>query len=86
MSWTFEFTDRAQKELRKLDPKAQRRIKDTVYTKLVINPDYHLIALRGNKAGLYKFRVGDYRPLCSKNDEKLCVLVVKVRHRREAYS
>ena len=85
MAWRYEFTRNAQKQLRKLDHKVQSRIKKAVYEKLVVNPDLHLIALTGNLAGLYKFRVGNYRLLCAKEDEKLCILVVKVKHRGEVY-
>ena len=33
----------------------------------------------------YRIRVGDYRILYQINDRKIEVLVVRVRHRREAY-
>jgi len=52
---------------------------------MVINPKLALIPLAGDKAGLYKFRVGDYRLLCSRDDDTLHVLVVKVKHRKDIY-
>ena len=83
--WTFAFSKKAQKQFNKLDASIQSRIKEAVLHKLVINPKQHLIHLAGDKAGLYKFRVGDYRLLCSRDDEQLYILVVKVKHRREVY-
>ncbi|MEL6748906.1 MAG: type II toxin-antitoxin system RelE/ParE family toxin [Pseudomonadota bacterium] len=85
MTWVFEFSKKAEKQFLRLDDKIKSRIKKAVFEKLVINPQLALIPLTGDKSGLYKFRVGDYRLLCSKNDEKLHVLVVKVKHRREVY-
>jgi mRNA interferase RelE/StbE len=52
---------------------------------LVTNPKLALIPLTGDKANLYKFRVGDYRLLCLRDDEKLHVLVIKVKHRKDVY-
>ena len=36
-------------------------------------------------AGLWRYRVGDYRILSKIEDDRLVVLVVAVKHRREAY-
>ena len=81
----FEFSKKAQKQFDSLDRQIQSRIKKAVIEKLIINPKEYLIPLSGNKAGFYKFKVGDYRLLCSRNDKKLHVLVVKVKHRKEVY-
>ena len=42
-------------------------------------------ALTGNLAGVWRYRVGDYRILCDINDGRLVILVVDVAHRREVY-
>ena len=42
-------------------------------------------ALTGNLAGVWRYRVGDYRILCDINDGRLVILVVDVAHRREGY-
>ncbi|MCF6320765.1 MAG: type II toxin-antitoxin system RelE/ParE family toxin [Rhizobiaceae bacterium] len=85
MAWKYKFSKDAQKQLRKLDSKIQSRIKKVIYEKLVLNPQLNLLPLAGDMKGLYKFRVGDYRLLCVKQDEELCILVVKVKHRKEVY-
>ena len=54
IAWTFEFTKKAQKQWDKLDSKAQSRIKKAVIERLVINPQTHLIPLRGDKVGDYR--------------------------------
>ena len=42
-------------------------------------------ALPGNLAGIWRYRVGDYRILCDIDNGRLVVLVVDVAHRREVY-
>ena len=42
-------------------------------------------ALTGNLAGLWRYRVGDYRVVCDIEDGVLVILVVDVAHRREVY-
>lgn len=79
------FSKRAQKELEKLDRSTQKRIDAAVQEKLEKDPERHLISLTGSFHNLYKFRVGDYRLICRKEEEKLVVLVLTVQHRSEVY-
>lgn len=79
------FSKRAQKELEKLDRAVQTRIDVAVKEKLEKDSAKHLISLTGSLHGLYKFRVGDYRLICKKEEEKLVVLVVTIQHRGEVY-
>ena len=41
--------------------------------------------LRMNLAGLWCYRIGDYRLICRLEENRLVVLVLKVGHRREVY-
>lgn len=43
-------------------------------------------SLTGNLAGVWRYRVGDYRILCDIDDGRLVILVVDVAHRREVTS
>lgn len=36
-----------------------------------------------NFAGLYRYRVGDYRIICRIEDDTLTILALKIGHRRE---
>lgn len=86
MTWTIEFTELAAKQVLSFDAQIQIRIRDAIRNKLVKNPEIYLKPLSGDKSGLYKFRVGDYRLLCVKSQEGgLIITVVKVAHRREVY-
>ena len=83
--YTVIFDKNAEKMFRKMDRNIQQIIAKAVRSKLSINPDIHLIPLVGDFSGLYKFRVGDYRLLCLKENDMLIITVVKVKHRKEVY-
>lgn len=42
-------------------------------------------ALIGDRKGLWRYRVGDYRIVAAIEDDRLVVMVVTVGHRREVY-
>lgn len=83
--WQVEFTKKADKDFAKLTPEARKRIDKAITEKLLTNPEKHLIALVGELTGFFKFRVGNYRLLCTKNKTRLTVTIIKVAHRREIY-
>ena len=83
--YKIEFEQKAKKQFYKLSRDIQERLTKAIDEKLAIDPKKHLIPLVGNKSRLYKFRVEDYRLLCSRDDEKLYVLVVKVKYRKDVY-
>jgi mRNA interferase RelE/StbE len=41
--------------------------------------------LTGDKGGLWRYRIADYRAICKLEDERLVVLVLELGHRREVY-
>lgn len=83
--YTVVFGKKAKKQFYNLDRSSQKRITKAIDEKLVPNPKKHLLPLTGDFSGLYKFRVGEYRLLCIRNDDQLRVLVVKVKHRKDVY-
>jgi mRNA interferase RelE/StbE len=80
------FSKRAKKELEKLDHAIKKRIDAAIKEKLEIDPVNHLIPLTGSLKNLHKFRVGDYRLICKKEDGNLIILVVTIKHRKEVYN
>lgn len=87
MSWEIRISDKAHKQLQKLDP-AHRRIILTWLAKNIQgceNPRTHGKALSGNHAGKWRYRVGNYRIIVEILDEELIVLTLKVGHRRDIY-
>lgn len=81
--YAVEITRRAQKDIKKLDRQVQRRVLDAIDT-LRREP-----RPRGVKplkeSPFYRVRVGDYRIIYNVEEDRLLVLVIRVRHRREAY-
>jgi mRNA interferase RelE/StbE len=86
-SWTVEFDDRARRELRKLDLKIQHDILRYLRERITgpADPRQFGKPLRMNLAGLWRYRIGDYRLICRIEEYRLVVLVLKVGHRREVY-
>ena len=86
MSWTYDFTRRARDELAELDKVVRERIKK--YLKWLIelpNPKLRGKQLKGDLSEFWRYTVGDYRIVCSIEEDKLLVLVVKIGHRKEVY-
>lgn len=72
--------------MRKMDKQAARRIRDELAEVAELeDPRSRGKALVGNLAGLWRYRVGDYRIVCDIEDDVLVVLVVDIAHRREVY-
>ncbi len=88
MSWAYRFDERALKELKKLGHQAQRDILAYLDERVTANADPRRFgkALKADLAGLWRYRVGDYRILCQIQDQKLLVLVVAVGHRKDIYA
>lgn len=88
MKYTVEYTDRARKSLRKLDPSIRGFIKAWIDKNLIDceNPREHGKGLTSNRSGQWRYRVGDYRILADIQDDKLVILVIEVAHRREVYN
>ena len=87
MTWTVEFDDRAAKDLRKLDKQAQRDILRYLRERISTDEDPRRFGrpLSGNFAGLWRYRIRDYRLICNIEDDRLVVLVLHAGHRRDVY-
>ena len=76
--WTVEWERKALKDAKKLDKSARYRIVNYLEKRVLVdqNPYQFGKPLKGNKLGLWRYRVGDYRILCQIEDKRLIVLVV----------
>jgi mRNA interferase RelE/StbE len=85
--WRIEWEESALKELKKLGPAASTAVRDYLKHRVLkaADPRQFGKALLGDKFGLWRYRVGDYRIVCRFEDAALVVLVVRVGHRREVY-
>jgi len=87
MSWVYRFDQRALKELKKLGKQAQREIVAYLDERVAGDADPRRFGkgLKADLAGLWRYRVGDFRILCQIVDGELLVLVVALGHRRNVY-
>ena len=87
MSWKLEYSDKARKQLRKLDA-TQRAIILSWMDKNIDecnDPRAHGKGLVGDHTGEWRYRIGDFRVLCDIQDDKLIVLAFKIDHRSKVY-
>ena len=87
MTWTVEFDDAAVKELRKLDRQAQKDILKYFRQRIATNEDPRRFgkSLSREFAGMWRYRVRNYRMICQIENEHLIVLVLRVGHRKDIY-
>jgi mRNA interferase RelE/StbE len=87
VSWIYRFDERALKELKKLGHSAQKDIVTYLDERVAGTEDPRRFGkgLKAELAGLWRYRIGDYRVLCQIKDRELLVLVVAVGHRKNIY-
>ncbi len=87
MAWKLELSPRAQQQLDKLDKTAARRIAKFLYERVGRLNDPRQIGepLQGTLIGLWRYRVGDFRIICTLEHDRLVVLVLRIGHRRQIY-
>jgi mRNA interferase RelE/StbE len=84
VAYSIEFTTAGLRDLKALPANVQKRVINQV-EKLVDNPrPYNSVKIEGGKDA-YRIRVGDYRVLYQIREKVLLILVVRVRHRKDAY-
>jgi mRNA interferase RelE/StbE len=86
-AWRVEFDRNAVRDLRKLGTDAERLILRYLRQRIATPEDPRRFgrALTGDKKGLWRYRVGDYRIVAAIEQDRFIVLVITVGHRREVY-
>lgn len=70
----------------KLDKPIAKRIISYLYEiEILENPRSRGKGLTSNLAGLWRYRVGDYRIICDIQDDKIIITVLRIAHRKEIY-
>ena len=87
MAWTVQYSQRAEKQLKRLSPEIEARIRSFMDERVAkrLAPRAIAIKLTGPYEDKLRYRVGDYRVVCQIMDHMLLILVVEVAHRREVY-
>lgn len=86
MAWTLEFDAAARRQLRKLPRDIGERILAGLEQVAALeNPRQRGKAMVGERAGYWRYRIGDYRVIAKIEDGRLVIVVIAVGHRREVY-
>lgn len=87
MAWQILFDESAKKELSALERKAQTEIVHYLRSRIATEDDPRRFGapLRKELAGLWKYRIDDYRVICEINDGTVTVLIVRIGHRSKVY-
>lgn len=81
-----EFSGTAEKQFLKLDKPVQKLIQKYIIELTELrNPRTRGKALSGNFSGLWRYRVGNYRLICSIEDTRLIIEILRIAHRRKIY-
>lgn len=86
MAWEINFAPQAAKTFRKLDKPIQRRVSRYLRELAALDdPRSRGKALVGDKSGLWRWRIGDYRVIADIYDEKVTIIILDMGHRRNIY-
>ena len=81
------FVKKAIKELSRIDPVWQQRIKQRIEL-LAQDPSTlkpNIKKLKGRYSKFAGLRVGNYRIIFKINNDELIILIIRIAHRKEAY-
>jgi len=87
VSWAYEFTPEAARQLRDLGPSVASLVREFLDNRVcgAADPEKFGKPLRGELKGFWRYRVRDYRLLCRLEKKVLIVVVVAVGHRSNVY-
>lgn len=87
MSYQLMLSNKARKQLKKLDPPVAEMIIRWLKANVngVDNLRKHGKALTGEYKDLWRYRVGNYRIICDVRDRELIILALAVGHRKDIY-
>ena len=85
--WRIEIARTAEKQIRKINRTVQETIIQFLRERVqsADDPRQWGKPLHGDKKGLWRYRVGNYRLICDIQDERVTVLVLRIGHRKDVY-
>ena len=75
----------AERQLARLDRQGSRRVFDKLERLAANAEETRHIALGSTLAGLYRYRIGDYRAIYALDHDAARLVVKEVGHRRDVY-
>lgn len=87
MGFKILFSNQAAKDIKMLDKPTMIILEKWLNKHLVEcdNPRAFGKGLTSNKAGLWRYRIGNYRLICDIKDDELIILALTFKHRSEVY-
>jgi mRNA interferase RelE/StbE len=87
LAWTVEWDKAALRDAEKLDNAIRQRIVRYLEERIATDEDPRRVgaAVFSNRMDLWRYRVGNYRIVCSIEDKLVVVLVLGVDHRSRIY-
>ena len=94
MKYTLHFAPQIKKDLKKLSKEIQKFILDSLENFVNNYSDNYEIELmktgkikklKGEWSGFYRLKLRSFRVIYKKEVDKLIILVVRIRHRKEVY-
>lgn len=88
MVWNVEFLATAKRQLQKIDKSWQNKILDYLEDEIspLNDPRTRGKSLVGDKRGLWRYRVGDYRIICDIQTENIVIVAITIGHRKDVYA
>lgn len=85
-TWTLEYTKTATKALSKLDRPVQRRLVAALEAVIATGePRARGKGLSGPLAGLWRYRIGDWRVVVDIQEDRMVVVALDLAHRSTVY-
>lgn len=82
--YSIEIENRCLRELKKLDRTAVKRAFELIETVIAKDP-FSGKKLKGKYTGLLSYRFSDYRIIYEIRQQKLLVVILRIRHRKDVY-
>jgi mRNA interferase RelE/StbE len=79
------YTSSAKKDIQKLSKETQIRIREAL-EEIKVNPFDNVKKLKtSNNSSIYSLRVGEHRVIMRVQNNKLLIIIIRVRHRSVVY-
>jgi len=79
------YVDQIEQDLKKLDKSTVKKILARIETYLAADPRGLGKPLKGEFLGYWRYRWGDYRVIYKISEREILIIILCIRHRKEAY-
>lgn len=88
MVWNVEFLATAKRKLQEIDKSWQKKILDYLEDEIspLDDPRTRGKSLVGDRRGLWRYRIGDYRIICDIQGENLIIATITIGHLKNVYA